>query len=196
MGQDFRRTYRPQRRGRCGAALHAWRPGPWLCTHTRIKPKPEKASVVEASLFSSLGRLRAKDYIVFAGAGLCVDGPGLVGETLDVRHHLILGALRHANREFAARIGAVLPTKFPFARSADVELHARERESFVGEHGSADQKVIGVAVFLLAAVCRRRRLRLGSRGTFLNWRLRNGERNEQRRSPQGDDTTNRHHSAP
>src|SRR6266478_999879 len=140
MGQDFRRTYRPPRRGRCGAALHAWRPGPWLCTHTRIKPKAERASVVEASSFSSLG----------------------------VRHHLILGTLRHANCEFAARIGAVLPAKSLFARAADAKLHAGEGEGSVGEHASADQKVIGVAVFLLATVCGRGGLRLGGRSSFLN----------------------------
>src|SRR6266849_6538660 len=152
MGRDFRMTYRPQRRGRCGAALHAWRPGPWLCTHTRIKPKAEGASVVEASLFSSLGSLHAKNHVVFAGAGPCVDGPGLVGEILDVHHHLILGALRHTNREFASRIGPVLPAKCLFAGAAHAELRAREGQSFVSEHGSTAQKVIGVGVFLLAPV--------------------------------------------
>src|SRR5260370_21849871 len=148
-------------------------------------PKAERASVVEASSFSSLGPLHAKIHVVFAGACPCVDGPRLVGEALGVRHHLILGTLRHANCEFAARIGAVLPAKSLFARAADAKLHAGEGESLVGEHASADQKVIGVAVFLLATVCGRGGLRLGGRSSFLNWRGGGRERKQQPPGPPG-----------
>src|ERR1700674_5756575 len=155
MGGDSRRICRLRRHGRCVAVFHASRPGLELRTRISIAPESEAASEVGASFFSFLSRLHAENHVVFAGAVPRVDGPGLVGKTLSARYHLILGALRHANRKFTARTCAVLPAEFLFARAANAQLHAREGDSFVGKHGSADQEVMGVAVFLPAAVCRR-----------------------------------------
>jgi len=74
----------------------------------------------------------------------------LVSEILGAHYHLILGALRHTNSEFATRIRLVLPAKFLLSGAANAEVHTWEGKRLIGEDSAADQEVIRMAVFLPA----------------------------------------------
>src|ERR1700730_17068608 len=146
MESDYRIPYRPRPRAPCAVASHAWHLARRRHKRTTLRPQPRKGSAAPVSLFPSLGRLHAEHHIVVPRAAPRIDRSNLLGETFRAHYHLILRALRHAYREFAARIGPILPMHFLFARAANVQFYSRKREGFVGENSTADQKVICMAI--------------------------------------------------
>jgi hypothetical protein len=87
----------------------------------------------------------AEDQILVAVAGLGVHRRSLFCKAFGTNQHLVIRSHFNADGKIAVRIGNGLPAEFLLGRAANTQLGSGQRETFLSENGTENQKVGGVA---------------------------------------------------